>query len=71
MRKVEDGFNFVWHVDVPRSFARRMAEYLTLLVTGPLLLAAVVGLSRLAAEQRAGARAVRAAAARSRCWRWR
>ena len=32
MRKVEDGFNFVWHIDVPRSFARRSAEYLTLLL---------------------------------------
>jgi len=50
MKKIEDGFNFVWHVDVPRNFARRMAEYLSLLITGPVLLAAVVGLSRLAAD---------------------
>ena len=50
MKKIEDGFNFVWHVDVPRNFARRMAEYVALLITGPVLLAAVVGLSRLAAE---------------------
>ena len=50
MKKVEDGFNFVWHVNVPRSLARRMAEYLALLITGPVLLAAVVGLSRMAAE---------------------
>jgi membrane protein len=50
MKKVEDGFNFVWHVDVPRSLARRLAEYLALLIVGPVLLAAVVGLSRLASE---------------------
>jgi membrane protein len=50
MRKVEDGFNFVWHVDVPRSFARRMTEYLTLLVIGPVLLGALIGLSRVAAR---------------------
>jgi membrane protein len=50
MQKVEDGFNFVWHVDVPRSFARRMSEYLTLLVTGPILLGALIGLSHLAAS---------------------
>jgi membrane protein len=50
MRKVEDGFNFVWHVDVARSFARRSAEYLALLLAGPLLLAAVIGFSRLAAD---------------------
>src|SRR6202158_2584387 len=50
MKKIEDGFNFVWHVDVPRTFARRVAENVALLITGPVLLAAVVGLSRLAAE---------------------
>src|ERR1700683_1589962 len=45
MKKIEDGFNFVWHVDVPRNLARRMAEYLALLITGPVLLAAVAWLS--------------------------
>ncbi len=50
MKKVEDGLNFVWHVDLPRNFARRMAEYLALLIMGPVLLAAVIGLSRLAAD---------------------
>jgi membrane protein len=50
MKKIEDGFNFVWHVDVPRNLARRVAEYVALLVIGPVLLAAVVGLSRLAAD---------------------
>ena len=50
MRKVEDGFNFAWRIDVPRSFARRSADYLTLLIAGPLLLAVVAGFSRLAAD---------------------
>jgi membrane protein len=50
MKKIEDGFNFVWHVDVPRNFGRRVAEYVALLIIGPILLAAVVGLSRLAAQ---------------------
>jgi membrane protein len=49
MRKVEDGFNFVWHIDVPRSFARRSAEYVTLLLAIPLLLAALAAFSRLTA----------------------
>lgn len=48
LKKVEDSLNYVWHVDVSRSFARRITEYLTLLVLGPLLLVAVVGLSQLA-----------------------
>ncbi len=50
MRKVEDGFNYVWRVEVARSFARRSADYLTLLIAGPLLLAVVAVFSRLAAD---------------------
>jgi membrane protein len=50
LRKVEDGFNFAWRIEVPRNFARRGADYLTLLVVGPLLLVVVAGFSRLAAD---------------------
>ena len=50
LRKVEDGFNFVWHVAEPRGFARRTGEYFALLVLGPLLVAAVVELSRRALD---------------------
>jgi membrane protein len=45
IKKVEDSFNFLWRVEQPRSFARRIAEYLTLLVVGPLLLVGFIGLS--------------------------
>jgi membrane protein len=45
IKKVEDSFNYLWRVEQPRSFARRIAEYLTLLVVGPLLLVAFIGLS--------------------------
>jgi membrane protein len=48
IKKVEDSFNFLWHVDHPRSFARRIAEYLSLLVVGPLLLVGFIGLSHAA-----------------------
>jgi membrane protein len=48
LKKVEDSLNFVWHVEVSRSFARRLAEYLSLLVIGPLLLVVVVALSQQA-----------------------
>jgi membrane protein len=48
IKKVEDSFNFLWRVDQPRSFARRVAEYLTLLVIGPLLLVGFIGLSHVA-----------------------
>jgi len=48
IKKVEDSFNFLWRVEQPRSFARRIAEYLTLLIIGPVLLVAFVGLSHAA-----------------------
>jgi membrane protein len=48
IKKVEDSFNFLWHVDQPRSFARRLAEYTTLLIAGPVLLVGFVGLTQAA-----------------------
>ena len=48
IKKVEDSFNFLWHVEQPRSFARRLAEYTTLLIAGPVLLVAFIGLSHAA-----------------------
>jgi len=48
IKKVEDSFNFLWHVDQPRSFARRLAEYTTLLIAGPVLLVVFVGLTHAA-----------------------
>jgi membrane protein len=48
LKKVEDSLNYVWHVSVSRSFARRIAEYLGLLVIGPMLVVAVIGLSQYA-----------------------
>src|SRR6266403_2567790 len=48
IKKVEDSFNFLWHVDQPRSLARRLAEYTSLLIAGPVLLVGFVGLSHAA-----------------------
>jgi len=48
IKKVEDSFNFLWHVEQPRSFARRVAEYSTLLIAGPVLLVGFIGLSHAA-----------------------
>ena len=48
IKKVEDSFNFLWRVEQPRSFARRVTEYLSLLVVGPLLLVGFIGLSHAA-----------------------
>jgi len=45
IKKIEDSFNYLWRVEKPRSFGRRIAEYLSLLVVGPLILVAFIGLS--------------------------
>jgi membrane protein len=44
IKKVEDSFNFLWHVEQPRSFARRVAEYTGLLIAAPVILVGFVGL---------------------------
>lgn len=48
IKKVEDSFNFLWHVEQPRGFARRLAEYTTLLIAGPVLLVGFIGLTHAA-----------------------
>ena len=47
LKKVEDSLNFVWHVELPRSFMRRIAEYLALLVIAPLLIGALIGMAHM------------------------
>lgn len=44
IQKVEESLNFVWRVERPRSLARRISEYLSLMVVGPILIVATVGL---------------------------
>jgi membrane protein len=48
IQKVEDSFNYVWRVPQPRSLARRVGEFLSLLVVGPLLLGGFIALSHTA-----------------------
>src|ERR1700739_36508 len=47
-KKIEDSFNFLWHVEQPRGFARRVTEYTALLIAWPVLLVGFIGLSELA-----------------------
>jgi membrane protein len=37
IQKVEASLNFVWHVDRPRSLARRVTEYLVVMLIGPVV----------------------------------
>src|SRR5688572_26535406 len=48
--KVEDSMNFVWRVDRARSMARRVVEFAVLVTMGPLVVATVIALSKLALD---------------------
>lgn len=44
IQKVEQAFNFAWHVEQPRSLVRRVSEYLSLTIIGPIFLVVAFGL---------------------------
>lgn len=44
VQKTEESFNYVWYVSKPRSLARRLAEYLSVLLVGPLLITIAFGM---------------------------
>lgn len=44
IQKVEESFNFVWRVEQPRSLGRRFSEYLSVMVVGPVIMVAAMGL---------------------------
>lgn len=52
IQKVEESLNFVWRVERPRSFARRVMEYLSMLVIGPVVLVTAFGLIASAGSSR-------------------
>lgn len=45
VQKVEEAFNFIWHITRPRSFGERFSRYLTLLLVGPTLVFSAMGLT--------------------------
>ena len=48
VKKVEDSLNFVWRVQRARSIPRRVMEFVALVTIGPLVVATVIGFSKLA-----------------------
>jgi membrane protein len=50
IQKIESSFNYVWRVARPRGFLRRVTEYLSVMIIGPILLGVALGL--MAAAQR-------------------
>jgi membrane protein len=45
MQKIEESFNFIWHVGQLRSFARRFSGYLSVLLIGPVLIFTTMGIT--------------------------
>jgi len=52
IQKLESAFNFAWHVERPRSLMRRISEYLSLMVIGPVFLVIAFGLLGVVTEHR-------------------
>jgi membrane protein len=44
VQKVEDSFNYIWHVDRSRSLARRFSDYLSVILVGPIVMVAAMGM---------------------------
>jgi membrane protein len=51
LQKVEDALNFTWHVERPRSFAKRLTEYVVVMLIGPVVIvASMVLMTRIEAS---------------------
>lgn len=44
IQKIEDSLNHIWHVERARSLARRISEYLSVLIVGPIVAVAAFGI---------------------------
>lgn len=45
VQKIEEAFNFIWHIPRARSFGQRFSSYLSVLLVGPLLVFAAMGVT--------------------------
>jgi membrane protein len=44
VQKIEESFNYVWHVAKRLNFARRMVEYMVVLLIGPVVIVVALGM---------------------------
>ena len=47
IQKIEDAVNHIWRIEKPRSLARRFSDYMSVLLTGPVLIFAALGIKAL------------------------
>ena len=45
MQKIEESLNYIWHVPRPRSLGDRFSRYLSVLMVGPILVFAALGIT--------------------------
>ena len=45
MQKLEESFNFIWHIAEPRSMGERFSRYLSVLLVGPILVFSALGMT--------------------------
>lgn len=45
VQKIEQTFNHIWHIDKPRSFIRRVTDYLSVLMIGPVMVVSALAMT--------------------------
>lgn len=45
IQKIEDSFNYIWHVTRLRPLSQRFSEYLSVILVGPVLIVAALGIT--------------------------
>ncbi len=43
VQQIEDALNYLWHIRTSRTFVRKMRDYLSVLLVGPVLVVAAIG----------------------------
>lgn len=45
VQKIEEAFNFIWHIRQPRRLVRRFSDYMSVILVGPVLVFAALGIT--------------------------
>ncbi len=45
VQKVEEAFNYVWHIKRPRRLVRRFSDYMSVILVGPVLVVSALGIT--------------------------
>ncbi len=45
VQKIEETFNHIWHIDSPRSMLRRITDYLSVIMIGPVMVVSALALT--------------------------